>query len=70
MVEYAEGIKTARFKLKNELKAKTKYYWSVRLRKGKAVSSWSTVSYRYFAFLLVAVVGGSGSGIYFNFTTP
>ena len=34
VIEYAEGIKTARFKLKNELKAKTKYYLSVRLRKG------------------------------------
>ncbi len=70
IVEYARDVKAAQYKLKTELKAATKYYGSVRLRKGGTVSSWSTVSYRYAAFLLVAAVWGSGSGIYFNFSTP
>ena len=70
IIEYARGIKTAQYKLKNKLKPKTKYIWSVRLRKNDTVSSWSSISYKYFAFLLVAAVWGSGSGVYFNFSTP
>ena len=70
IVEYARGIKTVQYKLKNKLKAATKYFWSVRLRKNDTVSSWSSISYKYFAFLLVAAAWGSGSGVYFNFSTP
>jgi hypothetical protein len=70
IVEYAEDVKAAQYKIKSKLKASTNYYWSVRLRKDDAVSNWSTVSYKYVAFALVATVSGSGSGIFFNFSTP
>lgn len=70
IVEYASAFRTARYTPQKRLKPKTNYYWSVRMRKDDTVSSWSTVSYRYFAFLVVASVMGRGSGIYFNFGTP
>lgn len=70
IIEYETGIKTAHYNLKNKLKANTKYYWSVRMRKDGTVTNWSTISYSYFAFLLVAAVSGSGSGVLFNFSTP
>lgn len=70
VVELAQGIEAPRYEIKGNLKPSTNYYWSVRLRKGDTVSGWSTVSYRYFAFLVIAAVSGSGSGVYFGFRTP
>ena len=70
VVEYAGDIESPRYKLENKLKPNTKYFWSVRVRKNGRVSSWSTISYKYFAFLIFGFASGSGSGVHFNFTTP
>jgi len=40
--------------------------WSVRLRNGDTVSSWTTTS--YFAFFIVGSARGSGQ--WYGFTTP
>jgi len=66
VVAYEENLKQPRITLKNPLQPKTKYYWSVRVRKGNVVSTWSTAG--HFVFLLVA--SSSGSGELFAFETP
>lgn len=66
VVVYEENLKQPSIALKNSLKPKTKYYWSARLRKEVAVSTWSTAG--HFVFLLFA--GSWGSGELFAFETP
>ena len=66
LVAYAQGIHDPRFTLKAPLQPGMKYEWTVRLRDGDTVSSWSTTSYVVFA--LVAWASGSGNG--FGFSTP
>ena len=39
---YREGLTEATHKVEIPLKPKTKYLWSIRTRKGDAVSAWST----------------------------
>jgi len=65
-VAYAEGLREPRYALPTPLKPGKEYLWTVRVRDGDAVSTWSTT--RYFAFLLVAKLRGSGQ--YFGFATP
>jgi hypothetical protein len=66
LVFYKEGLAEPRFQLEEPLPAGRRYMWSVRLRKGDLVSTWTSTS--YFAFLLVAWT--SGSGQWFGFEIP
>lgn len=65
LVVYAENLKASEFALQDALKPKTQYLWSVRLRQGDVVSSWSHAG--HFAFLLV--VSTSSRGQWFGFET-
>lgn len=65
-VAYAESLAEPRFELPAPLKPGTKYQWSVRLREGSKVSSWSTQG--FFAFFVVGFA--SGHGYWFQFQTP
>ncbi|MSR65288.1 MAG: hypothetical protein EXS18_05840 [Verrucomicrobiae bacterium] len=66
MVLYREGIKTTEFQIKDSLAPRTKYYWSVRLRREDGVSGWSLRSHT--AFYGVAFVISSGE--MYRFETP
>ena len=66
LAAYAEGLQEPRFQLSTPLQPDRKYMWSVRLRNGDTVSSWSVSS--YFAFFIVG--WASGSGAWFGFSTP
>jgi hypothetical protein len=66
LVAYEEELKSDSWTSPTPLKSETKYYWSVRLRKGATVSSWSTLSYSYYVIL----AAGWGSGQWFAFQTP
>lgn len=66
LVAYEEDINEAKFSLKKPLQPKSKYFWSVRLRRNDVVSNWSQFS--YFKFYIVAWT--SGSGQWFTFATP
>lgn len=65
LVAYAEGLREPTY-TPAPLGHWQKYEWTVRLRDGDAVSSWSTTSYNFFA----VVAWGTGSGQYFGFETP
>lgn len=65
-VAYSESLREPRFQISTPLAPNTKYEWSVRLREGENVSTWSTTS--YFAFFVVG--WASGSGQWFGLTTP
>jgi len=66
LVVYAEDLKDPRFDVSPALEAKTRYFWSVRLRRGQRVTTWSTAN--RFAFLIVLAT--SGRGEFFAFQTP
>ena len=66
LVEYAEGLSEPKYQVQKPLKPGMKYDWSVRLREGDTVSTWTTTS--YFAFLIVG--WASGGGQWFGFRTP
>lgn len=66
LMAYAEGLKEPKLQLGTPLHPGRKYLWSVRLRKGDFVSTWSVSS--YFAFFIVG--WASGSGQWYGFTTP
>jgi len=63
---YEENLANPEFTLTTPLKPKTRYYWSVRLRDGDTVSTWSRAG--HFTFLLVGWT--SGTGEWFAFETP
>ena len=63
---YEENLSQPGFALRNSLKPKTKYMWSVRVRSNDVVSTWSTAG--HFAFLLVA--WSMGRGELYSFETP
>ena len=63
---YAEGLSEPRFRIDTPLAAGTKYEWSVRLREGENVSTWSSTSY----FVFFVVGWASGSGQWFGLETP
>jgi hypothetical protein len=65
-VVYKEGMKETKCCLDNPLRPNSKYYWSVRLRRNDAVSTWSKFSY----FQTIILVTGSGGNQWFTFTTP
>src|SRR4051812_28059778 len=65
VVAYAEGLAEPRF-TPAPLEPGRRYQWSVRLREGDLVSSWSSVTYNLF----ILVAGASGSGQAFGFETP
>ena len=66
LVAYAEGLHEPQYQLTEPLKPGRKYEWSVRLRDGENVSTWSRSS--YFAFFIVG--WASGTGQWFGFSTP
>jgi hypothetical protein len=66
LVVYQENLAQAEFVPNAALKPKSKYFWSVRLRRGDTVSNWSQAG--HFTFLIVAWT--SGSGEWFGFETP
>ncbi|MEW6290384.1 MAG: hypothetical protein AB1545_11070 [Thermodesulfobacteriota bacterium] len=61
-----EDIKDPSYQLTTELKPGTNYYWSVRLREGNDVSTWSLFHYFYF----YVVGASSASNQWFTFSTP
>jgi len=65
-VAYGERLQEPRFTPAAPLEPGKKYEWTVRIRDGDTVSTWSSTS--YFVFALVAAASGSGQG--FGFTTP
>ena len=65
LVAYAEGLREPRYAAP-PLEAGKRYQWSVRLRDGDSVSTWSSTSYSL--FLLIA--GRRSSGQFFAFETP
>lgn len=66
LVAYRAGLTAPSWQPEEALRPQARYYWSVRLRKGDIVSTWSTRS--HFSFFLIGF--SSGSGDYFNFSTP
>jgi len=61
LVAYAEALPEPSFKPQQPLAPGKRYMWSVRLRNGDTVTSWSTTGY-------YAVIAG-GSGHWFGFAT-
>lgn len=66
LVAYAEGLREPQYQVTEPLKPGRKYDWSVRLREGDDVSTWSLSS--YFAFFIVG--WASGTGQWFGLSTP
>ena len=66
LVHYAEGLDRAELTDIPPLQPRSRYYWSVRLRQGDTVSTWSTAG--HFTFLILAM--SSSSGRLFEFETP
>jgi hypothetical protein len=62
LVAYAEGLREPRFKPSVPLQSGKRYQWTVRLRSGDTVSSWSTTGFDYFI--------ARRSGQDFGFETP
>lgn len=48
VIDYVEGLEKPEYRLARTLKAKTTYYWTVRLRKGDTVSDWTRFGYTGF----------------------
>ena len=65
LVAYAEGLREPRYAAP-ALQAGKRYQWSVRLRDGDTVSTWSTTSYSLF----ILIAGRKSSGQFFAFETP
>lgn len=66
VVAYAEGLTEPRFTPATALQPGKKYEWSVRLRSGDTVSTWSTTSFS----LNLLIAGRRESGRLFAFETP
>jgi len=66
MIAYRQGLSAPEWRPDLSLEPDRKYYWSVRLRRGDLVSTWS--SYSYFNFFIIGF--SSGYGQWFKFTTP
>lgn len=65
LVAYAEALAEPRY-VPPPLEPGKRYQWSVRLRDGDTVSSWSTTSHSSF----IVIAGSKRSGQYFFFETP
>ena len=70
LVEYGEAVSAVNYTVREQLKPNASYFWSVRLRDGDTTSDWSSMSYRKFAFLLVAAAWESQTLAPFRFKTP
>jgi hypothetical protein len=70
IVHYAPGLTTPEFSPPEPLDPGRRYFWSVRVRDGARVSSWSTMDYKQFGFFIVAAVWRSGSGNPFRVQAP
>lgn len=70
IIEWATELTEPRYTLKKPLDPDSKYFWSVRLRKGDVVSDWSSTSFFSFYFLVFAYATETGRGVPFNFRTP
>jgi hypothetical protein len=66
VVAYAEGLREPSHSFEKPFAPGKRYEWSVRLRDGDTVSSWSTTSHSLF----LVVGASSGSGRSFGFETP
>ena len=66
LVAYAEGLTTPQFLPADPLPAGQKFEWTVRLRDGDAVSTWSSTHSAWFA----VVAWSRTSGQHFGFETP
>jgi hypothetical protein len=66
LIFYAEALPEPFCQLDTPLARGKRYEWSVRLRSGDTVSTWSTTG--YFVFLIIAAASGSGN--WFGFATP
>ena len=65
-VAYAEGLTEPKFRPTTPLAPSKKYEWSVRLRQGDVVSTWSTTGYSFDVF----IAARSATGQFFAFETP
>lgn len=66
MIAYRQGLTKPEWQPEEQLEAGRRFYWSVRLRKGDIVSTWSTYSYSHFFLIGFS----SGWGQWFKFATP
>lgn len=66
LITYTQDLKEPRFKVIEPLKEGKQYEWSVRLRAGDTVSTWSVSN--YFVFFVIGSV--SSSGRWFGLSTP
>ena len=66
LVSYVEALPQPFYQFDTPLARGKQYEWSVRLRSGDTVSTWSTTG--YFVFFVVGTASGSGN--WFGFSTP
>jgi len=66
LVAYAEGLSDPTWKISPSLDPGRRYEWSVRLRSGDEVSTWSTSG--HLTFLVIGFGGGYGQ--WFGLSTP
>lgn len=64
LVSYAEDLMTPSYQVTEPLRPGRQYAWSVRLRDGDTVSTWSTSG--YFVFFIVGWMSGSGDWFIFE----
>lgn len=70
IVATSSGLTEPSFTPPEQLAPGRKYFWSVRLRQGDAVSTWSTMGFHKVGFFIVAIVSKGTSGSPFRFETP
>lgn len=70
LVDSAFDLTTASYTPSKPLKAGRKYFWTVRLRKGSEVSTWTTMGYHKVGFFILAIVSEGISGSPFRLETP
>ena len=66
LLSYVEALPQPFYQFDTPLARGKQYEWSVRLRSGDTVSTWSTTG--YFVFFVVGTASGSGN--WFGFVTP
>ena len=69
-VVYQRDLKEPRYQVATALKPGSKYFWTIRLRKGEVVSDWSSAQDRSFFFLGFVYGWSASHGVPFNFETP
>lgn len=66
LIAYKEALDSPTLALTTPLNRNTKYHWSVRLRKGETVSTWSRAGHSMF----LVVMWSYSSGYWFGLETP